>query len=47
MAYQGYLTNQGKSTTTPNPSINTDWRDKAASAGYVKRYAPEKMRSAL
>ncbi len=22
-----------------NPSINTDWRDKAAPAGYVKRYA--------
>ena len=26
-------------TMTPNPSINTDWRDKAAPAGYVKRYA--------
>ena len=22
-----------------NPSINTDWRDKAAPAGYVKRWA--------
>jgi hypothetical protein len=22
---------------TANPSINTDWRDKAAPAGYVKR----------
>jgi hypothetical protein len=21
----------------PNPSINTDWRDKAAPAGYVRR----------
>jgi hypothetical protein len=25
---------------SPNPSINTDWRDKAAPAGYVKRWAP-------
>jgi len=24
---------------TPNPSINPDWRDKAAPAGYVIRYA--------
>jgi hypothetical protein len=23
----------------PNPSIATDWHDKAAPAGYVKRYA--------
>lgn len=23
---------------TPTPSINTDWRDKAAPAGHVKRY---------
>jgi hypothetical protein len=22
---------------TPNPSINTDWRDKAAPAGYIER----------
>lgn len=26
----------------PNPSINTDWRDKAAPAGYVKRWASQK-----
>jgi len=26
-----------RSNHTPNPSINTDWRDKAAPAGYVKR----------
>jgi hypothetical protein len=24
-------------TLAPNPSINPDWRDKAAPAGYVKR----------
>jgi len=31
-------TNVGQfSNMTPNPSINTDWRDKAAPAGYVKR----------
>ncbi len=29
---------------TPNPSINTDWRDKAAPAGYVKRYANQVVR---
>jgi len=25
----------------PNPSINTDAGDKAAGAGYVKRWAPQ------
>ena len=24
-----------------NPSINTDWRDKAAPVGYVKRWASQ------
>ena len=26
---------------TANPFINTDWRDKAAPAGYVKRWASQ------
>jgi len=26
---------------TSNPSINTDWRDKAAPAGYVRRWVEE------
>ena len=30
----GFFTSQ---IPRPNPSINTDWRDKAAPAGYVKR----------
>jgi hypothetical protein len=34
-----YYSNRiGYQIATPNPSINTDWRDKAAPAGYVKRY---------
>ena len=33
----GFFTSQ---IPRPNPSINTDRRDKAAPAGYVKRYAP-------
>ena len=28
-------------TMPPNPSINTDWRDKAAPAGYVRRWVEE------
>lgn len=32
---------------TPNPSINTDWRDKAAPAGYVKRSASQETVSQL
>ena len=26
---------------TPNPSINPDWRDKAAPSGYVTRWAAQ------
>jgi len=33
----GIPTEEVVSIVAPNPSINTDWRDKAAPAGYVKR----------
>jgi len=33
-----FITALGSSVVVPsNPSINPDWRDKAAPAGYVKR----------
>ena len=35
---KGILVSKGLTThAMPNPSINPDWRDKAAPAGYVKR----------
>jgi len=37
--YANHLSSVGGQT--PNPSINTDWRNKAASAGYVKHWASQ------